>query len=121
MSRLPSRRIGTTAALAGLVAATLASTGGAAGRPVLRLADDRPLAVSGVGFAAGERVSVRVLVAGRAPYGATFTASGSGSFMARFPRRALSVCPRYVITAVGNEGSRATLRERIPPPCGMHE
>jgi hypothetical protein len=113
---------------AGLVVAVLLLPGyaAAAGRQAdspastvraqLRVADLRPLAVSGSGFRAGE--TVRVTAITDAGAGAKSAETGAaGRFGMRFPKLKLDGCPNYLISARGDKGSRATLRS-VPRPCG---
>jgi hypothetical protein len=105
------------AALAALATASTASTQDA--RPAVRLMDDNPVVVRGSHFAPEESVAVRVVVRGRTPFAKTVLAGRLGGFTARFESHALPRCPAYVITAVGASGRKATLRQLIPPPCGI--
>jgi hypothetical protein len=113
---------------AGLVVAVLLLPGyaAAAGRQAdspastvraqLRVADLRPLAVSGSGFRAGE--TVRVTAITDAGAGAKSAETGAaGRFGMRFPKLKLDGCPNYLISARGDKGSRTTLRS-VPRPCG---
>ena len=83
----------------------------------LRVTTLSPLAVTGSGFHAGEDVRVSV----RADKGAgarSDKAGAAGRIGVRFPKLKLGRCATYVISAKGDEGSRATLRS-IPRPCGI--
>jgi hypothetical protein len=113
---------------AGLVVAVLLLPGYAAARgrqadspastvrAQLRVADLRPLAVSGSGFRAGE--TVRVTAITDAGAGAKSAETGAaGRFGMRFPKLKLDGCPNYLISARGDKGSRATQRS-VPRPCG---
>jgi hypothetical protein len=84
----------------------------AAGKARLRLLDTAPITVRGVGFAAGERVSVTV----RGLSGMTrksVTAGARGGWTTAFRNRAFDRCGGLMVGAVGNRGSRAGLR--LPP------
>jgi hypothetical protein len=96
----------------------LALPAGAARRPVVALAADSPVAVSGQGFRPGERVMVRATVDGRTT--ARLAIAGrTGRFTARFAT-VDATCEPIQVTAVGILGSRAVLRRwEIPPPCGI--
>jgi hypothetical protein len=83
----------------------------------LRVTTLRPLAVVGSGFHAGEDVRVSV----RTDKGAgarSDEAGAAGRIDVRFPKLRLGHCPTYVISARGDDGSRATLRS-VPRPCGI--
>ena len=73
----------------------------------------RPLAVLGSGFHAGETVRVSV----RTDEGADEKRSGrpAGRIDVRFPKLKLRRCPTYIISARGDEGSRADAAQRAPP------
>jgi hypothetical protein len=105
-----------------LTVAALAGGGGAASpaaatKAQLRVAALRPLAVVGIGFRSGE--TVRVTANTDDGVGArTVKAGAAGRLGVRFPTLTLGRCPKYVISARGNRGSRATLRS-VPYPCGI--
>ena len=87
------------------------------GKPQLRVVTLRPLAVAGTGFHDGETVRVSA----RTDAGAgtrSDEAGAAGRIDVRFPKLKLKRCPTYVISARGDEGSRAALRS-IPQPCGI--
>ena len=89
----------------------------ATGKPQLRVATLRPLAVLGTGFHGGE--SVRVTARTDTGVGTSSDEAGTaGRIGVRFPQLKLKRCPTYVISARGDEGSRATLRS-VPRPCGI--
>lgn len=89
----------------------------AAGKPQLRVATLRPLAVLGTGFHDGE--TVRVSARTDAGAGTRSDEAGTaGRIDVRFPKLKLKRCGTYVIVARGDEGSRATLRS-VPQPCGI--
>ena len=103
-------------ALATVTALPLAGATDAAvrGNPVVIVTDRTPLTVQGFRFRRGERVTVllrrtRLLAKKRV------RAGRSGTFVARFPRLRLP-CGRYVISAVGNRGTRVTILD-VPPRC----
>lgn len=105
------------AAAAGAIALSASAT---ERRPAVRLIDEKPVTVAGRAFARDERVTVRVAAVGERPFAKTVTASGTGAFTAVFRLRSLPECGGYVLTAVGNKGSRAALRRFDPPaPCGI--
>jgi hypothetical protein len=80
--------------------------------------DSTPVVVRGSGFAAGERVRVRVRVKGRSVYGKTVTSGRRGGFVARFAGHSMPRCGIYVITAAGSKGSSARLRSPMARACG---
>ncbi len=77
----------------------------------------RPLAVLGTGFHGGE--TVRVTARTDSGVGTRSDQAGAaGRIDVRFPKLKLRRCPTYIISARGDEGSRATLRS-VPRPCGI--
>ena len=116
--------------LAGAVVASLvvvgiaaAATGGDTDvkrKPKIELVDDAPLVVYGSGFAARERVTVKVMVGGDT-YAKRLRATLAGTFTARIVDAPVANCEPLSIVAVGAAGSRATLTRKfqIPPPCGI--
>jgi hypothetical protein len=109
--------------LAVLLAVSNFSGGSSTAKPSLRLMAGQPFAVRGQGFEPAEQVRVFALGSVRRASVRT-RASGTGTFKAAFSRRDLGGCSLLVVTAVGSDGSRATLRPgrrpctppRIPPP-----
>jgi hypothetical protein len=85
----------------------------------IRLTGSSPIQVAGSGFAASDRVTVRVSQPGGAMFSKAVLATAGGRFVARFPNRRLDTCQGYTITATGTSGRRATRRVLIPPPCGI--
>jgi hypothetical protein len=86
-------------------------------KPQIRVATLRPFIVLGTGFRPGETVRLDV----RAEDGAGSTkdvAGRRGAIDASFPRLKLGRCSTYVVTARGNEGSRASVRS-FPRACGI--
>lgn len=88
------------------------------GKAKLRLLDPAPVKVRGTGFAAGERVLVRVVgLAGLTRKRAT--AGSRGGWTLTFPNHAYDRCGGLIVSAVGNHGSRAALKlphPLCPPP-----
>jgi hypothetical protein len=78
----------------------------------LRLLDTMPVTVRGVGFVAGERVSVSVRGLGGMTR-KSVTAGPRGGWTTTFRNRAFDRCDGLIVGAVGNRGSRAGLR--LPP------
>jgi|GEM_PF-1787038 len=108
-------------ALLGLVAVLAVGVQQAVGRPagraVLRIAGTEPLSVRGLGFLAGEHVTL-VATAGTRSV-ARPVASARGVFVVTFPRMNPDSCRGYAVTATGNLGSRAVLKQapgRCQPP-----
>jgi hypothetical protein len=93
--------------------AALASTG-----PKLSIRGLAPLTVAGERFAARERVTVTVRVAGRRVARRAVTAGARGVFRVRFsPFLAVDPCRgSIVVTAAGTAGSRASVRRPCRPP-----
>src|SRR6476619_4282884 len=79
--------------------------------PSLRLERLRPLAVSGHGFAAHEKVRVRVH-AGGASATVRVRASAAGGLRVSFDEVAVATCDPVVIDAIGSTGDRAELQRR---------
>jgi hypothetical protein len=105
-------------ALAVVVAAALSSVGSAKGRAKLVLVDTHPVVVAGRGFAPAERVTLRTTLNGRR-ITKHVTATRTGRFTVRLATEDAE-CTPLAISAVGREGSRASLRKIvIPPPCGI--
>jgi hypothetical protein len=100
-------------AAAGCVASS--STAGAT-RPTLRVSDDSPAAFRGSGFRANEHVKVVAAVMGGARAVQRVTAGAGGRFVIRFRGMNANSCRGFVITAVGDRGSRATFK-RAPGQC----
>jgi hypothetical protein len=104
--------------LAIVVAAALSSVGTAKGRAKLVLVDTHPVVVAGRGFAPAERVTLRTTLNGRR-ITKRVTASRTGRFTVRLAAEDAE-CTPLAVSAVGREGSRASLRKIvIPPPCGI--
>lgn len=90
----------------------------AAAKPRLNVDSFSPLVVYGTGFRAGEtvRFMVRGAAAGSSRRG---QASAGGRISMRFPGVRLDQCPSFlIITAIGDKGSQAQLRQ-MPPACGI--
>jgi hypothetical protein len=100
-------------AVAGCVAG---STNAIATRPMLRVSDDSPAAFRGAGFRANEHVKVVAAVIGGGRVVQRVTAGASGRFAVRFRGMNANSCRGFVITAVGDRGSRATFK-RAPGQC----
>jgi hypothetical protein len=110
--------IATGAIVAAAIALVLAGLGAGAAstrHPMLRLAKPTPLEVVGSGFRARERVRV---MATKARVSATkhVRASRRGTFTVGFAF-GVGHCSGVRVLAVGNEGSRATLKRTPLPAC----
>ena len=97
-------------ALGTLVLAAAAS----AASPKLAIVDRGAFAVRGTTFHPGEHVLVSVNVNGKS-YSKRMTAGKGGGFLARFTTVFVPRCASFVVSARGDEGSRAGLR--IIPEC----
>jgi hypothetical protein len=97
----------------GTVLAVIAALAVSHPSPSLRFERLRPLAVSGHGFAAHERVRVRVH-AGGASTTVRVRASAAGGVRATFERVAVGRCDPVVIDATGSTGDHAALQRRTP-------
>ena len=113
-----------------IVLAVLAALGAGAGagtagvdakrKPVVVLLSDSPVALRGRGFAARERLTVRVTIANRI-YTKRLRATALGTFTARFTEAAATECDPLGVSVTGAAGSRAVLTRKIqiPPACGI--
>ena len=102
-----------------LAALAVAASATAAGGPRVRLVDESPATVAGVGFRAAERVQVSV-VAGDVSLRKTVAATGEGRFTARWQRSLPDGCHAIFVSAIGSRGSRAVLKvapTECPPPA----
>ena len=97
-------------ALAGLAALIAVAPAWPAGKPLLQVARNNPLTVSGSRFHPYERVTVTAVIRGR--HVRKTTSSAGGRFKVRFRTLRVGRCPNYVITARGARGSVAILRIR---------
>jgi hypothetical protein len=105
---------------ASLAAITASAPAANATSPVVRLADKSPVRVLGNGFAKRELVAVRVVLMGERQPSKVVRASSAGRFNVVFAEQVILECDQYTISAVGRRGSRASLRDLIPPPgCGI--
>lgn len=101
-----------------LVPASAAVDTTATGKAKLRLLESTPVKIRGTGFAAGERVMVRLI--GLA--GVTrkrVTAGPRGGWTLTFPQQPHDRrCGAIIVSAVGNRGSKAGLKLPFPlcPP-----
>lgn len=87
-------------------------------RATIGLVSESPLTVSGRGFAARERVTLRTAVNGE-KVTKIVIASRTGGFRARMGDVDAECWP-FVVSAQGTRGSVAALRRiNIPPPCGV--
>jgi hypothetical protein len=116
---LISRAATVVALIAAIGVTTVAASPAAERRAALRLTDGSPITVTGVRFAAGERATVRIVIRGRGSFAKSVLVGRAGSFTARFADRSLPQCAGYLITARDTSGTRAEVRELIPPPCGI--
>ena len=101
-------------ALAAIGSTALAGAGANAGS-TLKLVQVHPLVVRGAHFQNGERV--RVTVYARITRVEKATATSSGSFRASFGNVPIGRCNGFRVTAVGNLGSRASLKLPPLPAC----
>jgi hypothetical protein len=95
----------------------------AASQETLRLVRGASLELAGRGFDAGERVRVRVDIAGERTV-RRVRASRSGAFRAAFPGLHFDPCAGMSAVATGAEGSRASLKRaprECPPPGGAQQ
>lgn len=95
-------------------AALLVQTAVAAPRATLRLDDDAPATLRGSGFQSREQVRI-VVVAGTTRTIRKVVATARGRFVLRV-RTDVNDCAGFSAVAVGNKGTRATLK-RAPGQC----
>jgi hypothetical protein len=107
------------AALGAVVAAVVAVAPGYArsDAAALRVVDESPLTVRGLGFKARERVTVTETSAA-AIQRRTVTATATGSFVVRFTAVTADACRGFSVRASGNRGTRALVKrfDAICPP-----
>ena len=96
--------------------AFMPSTGHEAQQATLRVVDRSPLTVAGAAFHPRERLTLRVAASDHRA-ARTLTSTASGRFRATFAF-SVSPCEGYLVSAVGRNGSRATLKVtgECPPP-----
>lgn len=97
----------------GTVLAVIAALAFSHSSPSLRFEGLRPLAVSAHGFAAHEKVRMRVH-AGGASATVRARASAAGGLRVTFKGLAVAGCDPVVIDATGSTGDRAELQRRNP-------
>jgi hypothetical protein len=84
--------------------------------PRLTVPSEHPFVVRASGFVAFERIRVTVHAGGK--FVRMLVATSRGTFLVRFRSAQTDSCTGYTVSAVGNKGSRATLRltRECPPP-----
>ena len=88
-------------------------------KATITVVDSDPLAITGRGFRAGERVTFKV-TRGGAVYRKVVVANRVGRLSAEWATLELPECSPYTVTATGARGSSAMVRRiHIPPACGM--
>ena len=105
-----------TVLVAALGVTSMALAGSGGGTPALRVTKMRPLQVSGAGFKPGERVSVTVLVSFK-KWRKPAVATAAGRFSAVFRGAGVDQCTSFVVSARGDRGSRAHVRNRALADC----
>jgi hypothetical protein len=101
---------------AGICIAAAGQSGAAVQRATLRIVDDStPPTLRGTGFQPHERVRVTI-VAGTTRTVRPTVASASGRFLLRLTTIDINACAGFSTVAVGNRGTRATLK-RAPGQC----
>ena len=88
-------------------------------KPAVSVTSEAPVIVTGRGFAARERIVLRVSFGGHL-LTRRLRATRRGTFRAAFADTDASCYP-FTVVATGSAGSRATRTRRftIPPPCGI--
>jgi len=83
----------------------------------LRLLDNDPVKLRGTQFLAGERIRITSTVGGKRK-ARTVRANGVGGFAVTFADQSVDKCMGFRATAVGNDGSGASLKlpELFCPP-----
>ena len=97
------------------VAAMSAASAGAGSSSSLKLVRMHPLVVAGAGFHAGEHV--RVTVYSKITRVERTTATSRGAFRTSLGNVPVGRCSGFRVVAVGNLGSRATLKRTPLPAC----
>jgi hypothetical protein len=95
--------------LLALVAAPAASPASSHARARISIVDEAPLVVRGVGFKAGERVTVSVAHA-KTLFRRVAVAGSTGVLMARWTRSMPTTCGSTTITALGSKGTRVVYK-----------
>lgn len=108
------RRVITLIAVA-TVGVLSAASAGAGSSSSLKLVRMHPLVVAGAGFHAGEHV--RVTVYAKITRVERTTATLRGAFRTSFGNVPVGRCSGFRVVAVGNLGSRATLKRPPLPAC----
>jgi hypothetical protein len=115
MSRTAIALAAAVAAALVLVLSGVGTGAGSSQRPSLRFTQTVPLHIAGSHFRAQERVRITATVSA-ASRTRRVRASGKGSFVAVFSTGA-GRCSEVRVIAVGNGGSRATLKRLPSPAC----
>ena len=102
-----------------LVLAVVAPAAASSTHARVWLSAERPLTVRGTGFAARDRVAVRVTKAG-VVFRRTVTASAAGRFAARWARGLPTACGSTRVVAAGSSGRRATYTA-VVDDCGPND
>ena len=105
-----------TVLVAALGATSMALAGSGGGTPALRVTKMRPLHVSGVGFKPGERVTVTVFASFK-KWRKPAVATAAGRFSAVFRGAGVDQCTAFLVSARGDRGSRAHVRNRALADC----
>jgi hypothetical protein len=111
------RRTAVVVLSAVLLGSAAGASAGGSDRPTLRLTRAKPLTVAGSQFVAQERVRVTVSVDGRRA-AKRVTAGRRGAFVAGFASLESDRCNGLLVTAMGSQGSQATLKRpglQCPP------
>jgi len=107
---------------AGLGGVAWASSGTGA-KPALRLVDATPLTVRGANFDPAEHVSVTARGSSQQQSAKHVVRAGpAGGFLVQFPTIDANDCHGFAISAIGSDGSRATLARKAgecPPPTSV--
>jgi hypothetical protein len=106
----------TAALTTALLLGSTAGGGESSGKPALKLAKSYPLTVQGMNFRPGE--NVRLTVSSQLKRTKSVIASRTGTFLVRF-QDAYHRCAGMMAIAVGQQGSRATLKLPIRFRCPM--
>lgn len=102
-----------------VLAGSAVSAGAAQQAAQIRLTGASPVRISGWGFAAHDRVTVRFGQSGHPAVAKTVLATSTGRFVVQFAHSSVEQCGTWSISATGTSGRRATRRDLIPPPCGI--
>ncbi len=113
------RRILLLCALTSALGALFLAAAASAASPKLTIVDRSAFAVRGTTFHAGEHVLVSVNVSGKS-YSKRMTAGTGGGFLVRFTTVFVPRCASFVVSARGDQGSRAGAPDHPGVPAAAY-